>query len=186
MSPFMLSVSGIAAICGFLYGYDTGIISAALLSITDEFKLGHTMQEIVASAILVGAVIGGVFCGWFSDRYGRRTAIIIIAAVFATGATAASLAPSAVTLALARVFLGLAVGASSQAVPIYIAELAPSARRGNLVTAFNVAIGIGILVASLVGYFLHGVLSWRWMIAVAAVPAVILLVSMFWLPETPR
>jgi sugar porter (SP) family MFS transporter len=186
MSPFMLSVSGIAAICGFLYGYDTGIISAALLSITDEFKLAHTMQEVVASAILVGAVIGGVFCGWFSDRYGRRTAIIIIAAIFAMGATAASLAPSAVTLALARVFLGLAVGASSQAVPIYIAELAPSARRGNLVTAFNVAIGIGIVVASQVGYFLHGVLSWRWMIAVAAVPAVILLVSMFWLPETPR
>jgi hypothetical protein len=72
------------------------------------------MQEVVASAILVGAVIGGVFCGWFSDRYGRRTAIIIIAAIFAMGAVAASLAPSAVMLALARVFLGVATGASSQ------------------------------------------------------------------------
>lgn len=186
MNPFMLTVTAVAAICGFLYGYDTGIISGALLSITDEFKLGHTMQEIVASAILVGAVLGGVFSGWFSDRYGRRTAIMIIAVIFIIGATAASLAPSAITLTLARIFLGLAVGASSQAVPIYIAELAPSAHRGNLVTAFNVAIGVGITIASLVGYFLHGVWSWRWMIAVAAVPAAVLLLSMVWLPETPR
>lgn len=186
MSPFMLIVTGAAAICGFLYGYDTGIISGALLSITDDFKLSHEMQEVVASAILVGAVIGGVLSGWFSDRYGRRSTIIIIGVIFVTGAGAASLAPSAITLTLARVFLGLAVGASSQAVPIYIAELAPAAHRGNLVTSFNVAIGVGIMTASLVGYFLHGVWSWRWMVAAATVPAAGLLISMVWLPETPR
>ena len=186
MNGFMLVVAVVAAIGGFLYGYDTGIISGALLSITDEFKLGHTMQEMVASAILVGAVAGGSSSGWFSDRYGRRHAIVVIAAIFAVGATAAGLAPGAVTLAMARVFLGLGVGAASQAVPTYIAELAPAERRGNLVTFFNVAIGTGIMTASLVGYFLHGVWSWRWMIGIAAMPATLMLASMLGLPESPR
>jgi sugar porter (SP) family MFS transporter len=186
MNRFMLVVSGIAAIGGFLYGYDTGIISGALLSITAEFKLGHTTQELVASAILVGATLGGLSSGWFSDRFGRRAAIIAIAAIFTTGAVAASLAPSALALAMARIFLGLAVGGSSQAVPTYIAELAPAEHRGNLVTTFNVAIGVGIMLASLVGYFLHGTWSWRWMVGVAALPAAFLLCSMFFLPESPR
>lgn len=186
MNGFMVVVGAVAAVGGFLYGYDTGIISGALLSISDEFRLGHAMQEMVASAILVGAVAGGLGSGWFSDRYGRRHAIIVIAGIFAVGATAASLAPGPVTLALARVFLGLGVGAASQAVPTYIAELAPAERRGRLVTFFNVAIGVGILTASLVGYFLHGVWSWRWMIGIAAVPASLMLAAMFALPETPR
>lgn len=186
MNGFMRLVSIVAAIGGALYGYDTGIIAGALLSIADDFKLGHTEQELVASAILLGAVAGGLCCGWFSDRFGRRTAIITIAAVFCVGAVGAGLAPDATLLALARVVLGIAVGGSSQAIPTYIAELAPADRRGQLVTAFNVAIGIGITVAALVGYFLHGVLSWRWMVGVAAVPAAILLASMFFLPETPR
>ena len=155
MNGFMRLVSLTAAIGGALYGYDTGIISGALLSITDEFKLGHTEQEMVASAILLGAV-------------------------------GAALAPSPLLLGLARVVLGIAVGGSSQAVPTYIAELAPAARRGALVTAFNVAIGVGIMVASLVGYFLHGMWSWRWMVGIAALPATVLLVSMIFLPETPR
>ena len=186
MNGFMRLVSVIAAIGGALYGYDTGIISGALLSITDEFKLGHTEQELVASAILLGAVAGGLGCGWCSDRFGRRVTIIAIAAVFCLGAVGASLAPGAVTLGLARIVLGIAVGGSSQAVPTFIAELAPADRRGTLVTAFNVAIGVGITVAALVGYFLHGVWSWRWMVGIAAAPAAVLLASMVFLPETPR
>ena len=186
MNAFMMLVSGIAAIGGFLYGYDTGIISGALLSIADEFKLGHTMQEIVASAILLGAIAGGLSAGLVSDRFGRRRTIMMIAAIFALGAVGAALAPSAALLAIARVFLGVAVGGSSQAVPTYIAELAPPARRGTLVTAFNLAIGLGIALASVVGYTLHGVWSWRWMVGVAACPAASLLVAMTWLPESPR
>lgn len=186
MNGFMRLVSIVAAIGGALYGYDTGIISGALLSISAEFKLGHTQQELVASAILLGAVVGGLGCGWFSDRFGRRITIIAIAAVFCVGAICASLAPNAMLLAIARIVLGVAVGGSSQAVPTYIAELAPADRRGQLVTTFNVAIGVGIMAAALVGYFLHDIWSWRWMIGIAAVPAAILLTSMIFLPETPR
>jgi sugar porter (SP) family MFS transporter len=185
-SPFMHVVAAVAATGGFLYGYDTGIIAGALLAISKEFGIEHRAQEMVASAILVGATVGGLSCGWFSDRFGRKTAILIIAAVFVTGAVASSLAPGPTTLAIARIFLGLAVGGSSQAVPTYIAELAPSERRGTLVTTFNVAIGLGIMVASVVGWGLHETLSWRWMIGVAAVPATGLFIAMFWMPETPR
>ena len=186
MNGFMRLVSIVAAIGGGLYGYDTGIISGALLSISDEFKLGHTAQELVASAILLGAVGGGLSCGWFSDRYGRRGTIIVIAGIFCVGAISAALAPNAWLLGLARIVLGLAVGGASQTIPVYIAELAPPERRGSLVTSFNVAIGVGILIAALVAYFMHGVWSWRWMVGIAAVPAAILLLSMFFLPETPR
>lgn len=113
MNSFMLLVSGIAAIGGALYGYDTGIISGALIAITEDFGLGHTAQELVASAILVGAAIGGTGGGWVSDRFGRRITIIAIATVFSVGAVLAALAPNAWLLGAARVFLGIAVGGSS-------------------------------------------------------------------------
>jgi sugar porter (SP) family MFS transporter len=186
MTRFMWIVAATAAIGGFLYGYDTGIISGALLSISEEYQLTHSMQEAVAAAILLGATIGGLGTGVFTDHFGPRRTIIAIAALFTLGAAAASLAPNPTLLAIARVVLGIAVGASSQAVPAYVAELAPAARRGTLVVAFSVAIGLGILTASLVGYGLHGVLSWRWMIAVGAVPAGVLFLAMFALPESPR
>lgn len=186
MTGFMWLVAVTAAIGGFLYGYDTGIISGALLSISAEFQLSHAMQEVVAAAILLGATIGGLCTGAVSERFGRRRTIIAIAAVFTLGATAGSLAPDPTLLALARVVLGLAIGGSSQLIPAYVAELAPAAQRGRLVVAFSVAIGLGILSASLVGYGLHGVLSWRIMIAVGAVPAAVLFCAMFALPESPR
>jgi sugar porter (SP) family MFS transporter len=186
VSGFMCLAAATAAISGFLYGYDTGIISGALLSISAEFKLDHSMQEIVAASILLGAVIGAVSAGAFADRFGRRRTIIAIAFIFGVAAIAASLSPSAIFLACARVVLGMAIGACSQCVPAYVAELAPAARRGFLVVAFSVAIGMGIVAASLVGYSLHNILSWRWMIGLAAVPAAVLFGAMFALPESPR
>ncbi|HEU0066980.1 MAG TPA: MFS transporter, partial [Sphingomonas sp.] len=138
VNGFMWIVAATAAIGGFLYGYDTGIISGALLSISSEYRLTHSMQEVVAASILLGAVIGGVGAGAFADRFGRRRTVIAIAAVFTLGAIAASLAPNPGLLALARVVLGVAVGACSQAVPAYVAELAPATRRGTLVLAFSV------------------------------------------------
>jgi sugar porter (SP) family MFS transporter len=186
MTPFMWLAAATAAIGGFLYGYDTGIIAGALLSITEEFALPHAMQEVVAAAILFGATLGGLGTGAVSERFGRRHTIIAIAALFTAGAAAASLAPNPTLLALSRVVLGIAVGASSQSIPAYVAELAPAQHRGRLVVAFSVAIGLGILSASLVGYGLHGALSWRLMIAAGAAPALVLFAAMFALPESPR
>jgi MFS family permease len=186
ISSFLYVITGVTAIAGFLYGYDTGIISGALLPISSEFHLGHRMQEIVASSILVGAVIGALSCGTISERIGRKRTIMTVACVFCAGSLASSLAPSPLLLALARILLGFAVGGSSQVTPMYIAELAPPSRRGRLVISFNLSIGIGILVANIVGFTLQDVWSWRWMIVAAVLPAIVLLLCMLRLPESPR
>src|SRR3954465_3912005 len=120
---FLLFVTVASAVAGFLYGYDTGIISGALLHIRAEYQLGHRMQEMVASSILVGAVLGALACGKAIERFGRRRTITGLARVYTAGPVASALSPGPLLLALARVFLGCAVGGSSQAVPVYIAEL---------------------------------------------------------------
>jgi len=176
----------ISAVFGSLYGYDTGIISGSLLLMSQDFSLTSFQQEMIVSSILVGAVIGAVGASWFSERYGQRISVILVAAIFGVGAIMCAKADSVGLLMAARAFLGLAVGGSTQAVPSYISELAPAARRGSFVTVFNVAIGIGILIANLVGFFLREAWGWRPMIAVAAVPAFVVLISMFFLPNSPR
>jgi len=186
ISSFLYVITGVTAIAGFLYGYDTGIISGALLPITSEFHLGHRMQEIVASAILVGAVIGALSCGTISERIGRKRTIMTVACVFCAGSFCSSISASPYLLALSRILLGFAVGGSSQVTPMYIAELAPRQRRGRLVISFNLSIGVGILVANIVGFMLQDLWSWRMMIAVAVVPAIVLLLCMLRLPESPR
>src|SRR4051812_46108224 len=183
---FLPFVTVVSAVAGFLYGYDTGIISGALLHIRAEYHLGHRMQEMVASSILVGAILGALICGWGIERLGRRRTITALACVYTIGAIASALAPSPTLLALARIFLGVAVGGSSQAVPVYIAELAPPRHRGHFVTTFNVAIGLGILTADVVAMVLPHSWSWRWMIGGAALPASLLLLCSFRLPESPR
>ncbi len=176
----------VAAICGGLYGYDTGIISGALLLMTREFHLDTGMQATVASAILIGATLGAVITGWFSEKFGRRTTVIVVTAIFVVGAVACSMAPDVTALIAARVFLGIAVGGATQVVPTYISELAPHDRRGNLVTMFNVAIGIGIFLANVVGFAFRDSWGWRPMISVAAIPAAFVFISMFFLPKSPR
>lgn len=184
--PMMWLAAGVAAICGGLYGYDTGIISGALLLITREFHLGHTAQEMVASAILLGAVFGALATSWLSEALGRKLTVKIVTAVFVLGAIACARAPSVGALIAARVFLGLAVGGATQVVPMFISELAPAAKRGQLVTLFNVAIGIGILLANIVGVTLHDAWSWRLMVVIAAIPAGMVFVAMFFMPQSPR
>lgn len=183
---YLLSTAAVAALAGFLYGYDTGIISGALLKISDEFSLNSHAQELVAAAILLGAVLGALGCGKLSGVIGRRKTIMLVAIVFILGVVFCSLSPSALLLGLSRLFLGFAVGGASQIVPVYIAELAPAERRGGLVTYFNVSIGFGILGAALVGTFLRDTWSWRLMIVIAALPAAILAMGMIKLPESPR
>lgn len=185
-TAYLVFVVGVGAIAGFLYGYDTGIISGALLSIREEFGLGHRMQEMTAASILVGAIGGALAGGWLTERIGRRWTVTVLAAVYVLGALASSLAPNAWLLIGARVVLGLAVGASSQAVPVYVAELAPAAHRGRCVTMFNVAIGLGILSANLVASEFREAWSWRWMIGAAILPAALLCAATAFLPESPR
>ncbi|MGV9566098.1 sugar porter family MFS transporter [Streptomyces sp. NPDC003480] len=180
----MLMAAVVSAVSGMLYGYDTGIISGGLLQISKEFHIGNGMKEIIAAGILLGAVIGALACSVLSERVGRHRTILLICSVFILGSVTCSLAPTAVTLALFRVLLGFAVGGATQTVPMYVAELAPKRIRGRLVLCFQLAIGVGIVIATLVGASQS--VSWRTAIGAAAVPALVMLLLQLRLPESPR
>nr|AAG02149.1 metabolite transport protein [Zymomonas mobilis subsp. mobilis ZM4 = ATCC 31821] len=182
---YLLGTVLVTAIAGFLYGYDTGIISGALMNIAHDFKLDAHQQEIITSILLFGAVIGSLVCGRLSAFVGRRHMIMIVTAIFGFSVIAAD-APTAFWLGAARLVLGFAVGGSSQIVPVYIAELAPADQRGRMVTFYNISIGLGILAAGIVGAFLQEEWTWRTMFSVAAIPAAVLFCSMMMLPESPR
>lgn len=183
---YMAFIAAVSAIAGGLYGYDTGIISGALPQIADDFQLGYRAQEMVTACILLGAVIGAFASTRMSSRLGRRTTIMIVAAIYCVGVVAAAVSPNVWCLGAARLVLGFAVGGSTQIVPTYIAELAPPDKRGRLVTYFNVSIGVGILLAAIVGVAGEHVFDWRWMIGVALVPSLLLLLGMTRLPASPR
>ena len=180
----LLLTALISAIASLLYGYDTGIISAALLQIRKDFHTGSGMEQVIAGSILFGAVLGALTCSRLSERRGRRGTILLIAGTFIVGALACSVSPSALWLSISRVVLGFAVGGGTQVVPMYVAELAPPRRRGQLVLTFQVGIGVGIVVSTIVGA--SQTLSWRVSVGLACIPAAILLAVMLGLPESPR
>jgi sugar porter (SP) family MFS transporter len=184
LTSSVVVVALVSAISGLLYGYDTGIISGALLQITDEFGIEHLWESVIAASILLGAVIGALVCSYLSERRGRRGTLLIVAAVFVIGAIAAAIAPDPLTLSLARVVLGFAVGGATQTAPVYVAELAPTKYRGRLVLFFQIAIGVGIVIATLVGA--SEAVDWRLAIGAAAVPGALMLLFLLRLPDSPR
>jgi sugar porter (SP) family MFS transporter len=179
--------AAIAGLAGLLFGYDTGIIAGALLTITPEFGLNSLQSGMVVAAVPVGAVGGAWFASYGADKYGRRTLILISAAVFIAGAIVSGIAPDSLILILSRVVIGLGIGVASAVAPVYISEVAPADIRGSLVTFFQLAVTIGILVAYLVGYAFTDVNEgWRWMLGLGAVPALILAIGILRLPRSPR
>jgi MFS family permease len=132
-------VASVAALGGLLFGYDTGIISGALLFIKTNFQLNAFLEGFIVSSLLLGAVVGAGISGALSDRLGRRTIILAAAAVFAIGAIGAGLAPNVGVLIFFRFFLGLGVGSASALVPSYISESAPTDVRGSLSSLFQLA-----------------------------------------------
>lgn len=179
-------VTVITAIGGFLFGYDTGVIASALPHISDEFGLSSFTSGVVTSAILVGAMIGAFGVGPLSDRFGRKRLLMVAAAVFVLGSVGAAASPNALLLIGARGLLGVAVGAASSLVPVFIAEAAPPHLRGRLVSMNQLLITIGIVGAYATGYAFEDEGNWRAMFGVGVIPALVLLIGMALLPETPR
>jgi sugar porter (SP) family MFS transporter len=179
-------MSTIAALGGFLFGYDTGVISAALLFISSQFQLSDNAKQVVVASLLVGAIVGVASGGQIMDRVGRRHALFLASLVFTLGALVSAVSVSTTMLIVSRLVLGLAIGASSVVVPAYIAEIAPKEKRGALVTLYQMQITIGIFVSYLVGYWLSDSGNWRWMLGLAGVPSLIMLFGLFLVPESPR
>ena len=184
---FLYTIAGIAAIGGILFGFDTGVISGALLFIKKQWTLTAASQEIVVSAVLLGAMLGAALSGIVTDRFGRRKIIIVSAGIFGLGTLAASFAPSVIWLAAGRIIIGIAIGIASYSVPLYISEISPADRRGAIVSLNQLAITVGIVVS----YFVDDIFAkvdsgWRYMFLAGVIPALVLGVGMFLLPRTPR
>ncbi len=175
-----------AALGGLLFGYDTGVISGALIFIKRDFGLTTAAEEVVVSGVLLGATIGAVIGGKAADLFGRRRVLLVTAAIFSIGALASGVAPSPAILIVSRVVLGLAIGLASTNVPVYLSEVAPPHARGWVVSLFQLAVTVGIVVAYLTDYAFAGVGGWRWMLGLAVAPALVFGTGMFFLPETPR
>jgi MFS transporter, SP family, galactose:H+ symporter len=175
-----------AALGGLLFGYDTGVISGALIFIKRDFALSTIAEEIVVSGVLLGATIGALFGGKMADRFGRRRVLLVTAAIFGIGALASALAPAPFILIFSRVVLGVAIGLASTNVPVYLSEVSPAQARGRVVSLFQLAVTAGIVSAYLVDYAFASVGGWRWMLGLAVAPAIIFGTGMFFLPETPR
>jgi MFS transporter, SP family, galactose:H+ symporter len=184
---FVNIAAAITATGGLLFGYDTGVISGALLFIRKDFApLSPFVEGIIVSFLLVGAVVGAISGGPLSDRFGRRPTALLAAVIFGIGAMAVAFAPSVAFIILGRFLLGLGVGLASMVVPLYIAEIAPADRRGALVSLNQLMITIGILVSYIVGVIFTPIEGWRYMFAVALLPALVLGIGMLLLPESPR
>ena len=178
--------AAIAGLGGLLFGYDTGVIAGALLFIKSDFGLGSFAQGLVVAAVPIGAVGGAAISGPAADRHGRRLMITLAALVFIAGALASAAAPGLGVLVGARVVIGVAIGLASAAAPVYISEVAPPESRGRLVSFFQLAVTVGILVAYLVGLAFDASEGWRWMLGLGVVPALALAFGMVRMPQSPR
>ena len=182
---YVLVVAGVAALGGLLFGYDTGVMSGALLFVGPEFDMSAQEEGLVTSMLLVGAAAGALAAGRVADRLGRRRTLMAGGLIFLAGSVWCALAGSTAELATARTVLGLAVGAVSIVSPMYISEITPAAVRGRMVSLNTLMIVVGQLVAYGVNSALASTGSWQWMLGLAAVPGAALAIGMFFLPDTP-
>lgn len=179
------------ALGGLLFGFDTGIISGASPLIEKTFELSVAQISFVTASVLIGSAIGALSIGTLSDHFGRKKLLIISAILFLVGSGMSAFSVGFVSMIIARIILGLAVGGASALTPAYLAELAPKERRGSLQTLFQLMITLGILLAyvSNLGFLDKHILGWedwRWMLASALIPAALLLIGGILLPESPR
>src|SRR5574340_787440 len=183
---YALTVAIAAALGGLLFGYDTSVISGAILFVRQQFHLTSVETEVAVSIVLAGAAIGAGFAGSFGDRYGRRPVLIVNAILFGIFAVVTGTANGLLVFLAARFVIGIAVGVASMLTPLYIAELAPPKIRGTLVTLNQLAIVTGIVVAYYVDYLFSASSNWRAMFISAVLPSVVLLIALIFLPESPR
>ncbi|CAG8751227.1 866_t:CDS:2, partial [Acaulospora morrowiae] len=186
VTTFVYVATFVISIGGFMFGYDTGVISSAMLLLENDFTMTALQKGMVVGATTLGAIFGGLTSGSFSDFVGRRMTSLVAAIIFIGGALILSLASSYELLLFGRLVVGIAAGASSQIVPIYISEISPRFYRGRLVTVNILMCTGGQLFAYLIaaGFVFQG--GWRWMFGVSGIPPAIQLICMIFIPESPR
>ncbi|MDN3509240.1 MAG: MFS transporter, partial [Candidatus Neptunochlamydia sp.] len=179
-------ISCVAAIGGFLFGYDTGVISGAILYIKQEYALSIIQEELIISMVSLGAILGAISGGPLCDKLGRKKIVLSSSLIFIISAIGLSLAGSVNGIIGWRFLVGCAIGICSATAPLYIAELSPRDIRGGLVTINQLFITIGILGSYLIGFLFVESQSWRIMFVIAGIPAAIQFLIMIFFPESPR
>ncbi len=186
--PYILLVTGVAALGGLLFGFDTAVISGAIPYISSYFSLNEYWLGWTVGSILVGCAAGSMLAGRLADKYGRRFMLIVCAVLFAVSGIGAGLSDRLFLFIFFRLIGGLGVGAAAMVSPMYIAEIAPAKWRGRLVSCYQLAIVFGILAAYFSNYFFDklGANNWRWMFASQAAPSILFFLLLLLVPETPR
>jgi sugar porter (SP) family MFS transporter len=179
-------LAAVAAIAGFLFGYDEGVIAVARPLLDKDFTMSAAVGGFMTAAVPLGALVAASVAGRITDRFGRRRVLMAAAALFAVGALIAAGITAIWMLVAARLVLGLAIGLAAVVAPLYISETAPFAIRGALVSTYQLAITVGILVSYLTGLVITGAGMWRHMFGLGAVPGVLFLIGLAFLPESPR
>lgn len=180
-------VAIVASLGGLLSGYDTGVISGALLFINETWILPDTLQGFLVSSVLIGAVIGAATNGILADIFGRKKIIMATAVIFILGSILCAFAPNVYVLIISRIFVGFAVGIVNFVVPLYLSEISPKNLRGTLVSLYQWAITAGILFSYFINaIFAQAVYNWRWMLFAGVLPGLILFIGMCFMSDTPR
>jgi MFS family permease len=175
-----------AASVGLIFGYDLSIIAGVQLFVTEDFGLTTRQQELLTTMVVIGEIPGAFGAGALVNAIGRKKSLVLVLIAYGSFALMGALAVSLPMLLAARSLVGLALGVSMVAVPVYVAESAPAAVRGSLLAAYQLATVTGLIVGYLTGYLLAGAHSWRWMLGLATVPAVLLLPLILRIPDTAR
>ncbi|MED3791489.1 sugar porter family MFS transporter [Niallia alba] len=174
------------ALGGMLFGYDTGVISGALLFIKKDLGLTPTLEGLVVSGVMFGAIVGALIFGHLSDRFGRKKIIIALGVLFTIGGLGTAFPPNVIAMIFYRVLLGIAVGGASGIVPMYLAELSPAKNRGAVTAINSIMIATGMLMAYVVNHLLTPSGNWHIMLGFAVVPSILLVIGMLFMPESPK
>ncbi|MES2375488.1 MAG: sugar porter family MFS transporter [Bacteroidota bacterium] len=187
-SVYIIGISFISALGGYLFGFDFAVISGALPFLRKEFLLDPVWEGFLTGSLALGCIVGCLIAGRIAEKYGRRPGLMVAALIFAISSLGIALSKGLVYFVIMRFAAGIGVGMASMLCPMYIAEISPAAVRGRNVAINQLTVVLGILITNLCNYFLAdtGVDAWRWMFGLGVIPSVIFLVGVLWLPESPR
>jgi SP family xylose:H+ symportor-like MFS transporter len=185
---YIIGISFISALGGYLFGFDFAVISGALPFLRTQFMLDAWWEGFLTGSLALGCIVGCLIAGKMADRYGRKPGLMAAAIIFAISSICIAFTKALTFFVVMRFAAGIGVGMASMLCPMYIAEVSPAAVRGRNVAINQLTVVIGILITNLVNYFLAdtGVNAWRWMFGLGAVPSLIFLLGVLWLPESPR
>ncbi|WP_256013693.1 sugar porter family MFS transporter [Desertivirga xinjiangensis] len=187
-NSYIIGISFISALGGYLFGFDFAVISGALPFLRSQFMLDAVWEGFLTGSLALGCIAGCLLAGGLAEKYGRKPGLMLAALIFTLSSLAIALAGSLTSFVVLRFIAGIGVGMASMLCPMYIAEISPAEVRGRNVAINQLTVVIGILVTNLVNYFLadSGPDAWRWMFGLGAVPSIIFIIGVIWLPESPR